>query len=190
MDKTSFLFIAGQLDIDPAVVHAVYLVETAGKSGFLPDGRVRILFEPALFSRFSQGEYDESHPHISLPRWSPKYKYGNYTQQWKKFNEAEGLAGLSVAIMSCSWGAPQIIGSNYREAGCSNAREFAEKMQTKEGQLYCAVNFALSNPALMRAAQNYDWHTLARHYNGPRYKEHNYHGRLAEAYEKVKGLYA
>ena len=189
MKETAFQEIAVQLGIDPAVVHAVYLVETAGKSGFLPDGRVRILFEPALFSRFTQGEFDGSHPHISIPKWSPKYKYGRYTQQWEKFNEAESLAGLSVAIMSCSWGAPQIIGSNYREAGCNNAREFAEKMQTREGQLSAAVHFAMSNPALVRAATIYDWHTLARHYNGPRYKEHNYHGRLAEAYEKVKGLY-
>ena len=190
MKEMAFREIAVQLGIDPAVVHAVYLVETAGKSGFLPDGRVRILFEPALFSRVTDGEYDESHPHISIPRWSLKYKYGSYTQQWKKFSEAANLATLEAAILSCSWGAPQIIGLNYREAGCSDPREFSDRMQTKEGQLYCAVNFALSNPALMRAARNYDWHTLARHYNGPRYKEHNYHGRLAEAYEKVKHLYA
>ncbi|WDD96160.1 N-acetylmuramidase domain-containing protein [Burkholderia sp. FERM BP-3421] len=81
----------------------------------------------------------------------------------------------SAALESCSWGAFQIMGSNYKTLGYASALEMVRALSRSErAHLKGFVAFVKANPSLVKAAKNEDFASFAAGYNGSTYKENNY----------------
>lgn len=173
---------ATTLGVDVAAIKAVAEVE-APRTGFLADGRARILFEAHQFSSRTEGAYDRSHPSISSPRWNRELYQGG-AAEYTRLEQAMALNG-DAALESASWGRFQIMGFNHEAAGYGNVREFVAAMQQGEGrQLDAFVSFIQADPAMHRALRNHDWASFAAAYNGPGYAANQYDTRMAAAYDR------
>lgn len=174
---------ADRLGVDVPSVQAVAQVE-APNGGFLPSGEPTILFERHVFSKRTGGRFDKSHPHISNPKPGG---YGPSSTQHARLAEAAAL-DRTAALESASWGKFQIMGFNHQAAGYMTLQGFINAMYVSEGkQLDAFVSFLKNDRggAMQRALKAKDWATFARLYNGPAYAEHNYHGRLRDAYREL-----
>jgi hypothetical protein len=166
---------ADDLDCDVAAVRAVIDVESRG--GFLDDGRPKILFERHYFSRLTGGKFDARASDISSPK-PGGYRGG--AQEWTRFDRACGL-DRDAAVKSASWGAFQIMGSNYQAAGFNKVADFYDAMcKSEDLHLNAFVSFVKSNQ-LEDELRGRDWVGFARKYNGPQFKKNNYDTKLATA---------
>lgn len=149
-----------------AEVRAVMAVESRN-SGF--DGRRRpaILFEPHVFYRNLSGKAREAAVRAGLAyrSWGQmKYPMGSDAQYLRlaqaiKINE-------EAAYRSISMGLGQILGENYKYAGCSSAKEMFEEAKDSEAkQLRHMLNF-INARGLGILLMKHDWYSFARSYNG------------------------
>lgn len=182
LGRADFVAAAERLSCEVAAIRAVTEVE-AGKSGFLPSGRPKILFEAHLFSRATGGKYDNSHPGISAPKWD-RALYRGGDAEYERLKQAKGLDD-SAALCSASWGRFQILGLHYERCGRPSVREFIRRMF--EGERYhldMFVAFVQADTRMVAALQRRDWAEFARLYNGPGYKRNNYDKRMADAFRR------
>lgn len=173
---------AEQLGIDVASIRAVDEVESRG-SGFLPDGRVRILFERHKFHAFTKGQFSAEHPDISNPKAGGYGKGGEH--QYARFSKAFQL-DPDAAMRSASWGRYQIMGFNFKAAGFDNVGQFVDAMKVSEGSQLIAFVNVIKSWGLTGELRNKDWAGFARQYNGAAYKKNKYDTKMAAAYEKFK----
>lgn len=183
LDLTDIGRAAADLGCEAACVHAVLAVESNG-SGFLPDGRPRILFEAHIFSRETQGRFDGSHPRVSSPVWN-RLLYAGGAGEYPRLTEAIVL-DRRAALRSASWGLFQILGSNHQRCGYASVEEFVAAMCDDEANhLLAFVEFCRIG-ALDRALRSHDWAAFARGYNGPNYAANHYDTKLAAAYAQAR----
>lgn len=165
---------AKRLGVPVAVVKAVALVESSGK-GFLDDGSCVIRFEPHIFSHQTGHKYDQTHPHLSNPVFSPQ-RFGS----WPMYREAVEL-DMTAAMKSTSWGAFQIMGFNFAACGFKSVVEFvAAQCKDEASQFNAFVSFCESS-GLVKYLRTRDWAGFAAKYNGAGYKANRYDVRIAEA---------
>ena len=173
---------AEELGCEPAALKAVAAIESNGDP-FLPDGRVKILFEAHIFARYTKGQFDKTHPHISSPTWNRKlYKGG--AAEWDRMAEAIEL-DRKAALMSASYGMFQIMGFNFALCGFTCVEDFVNAIKDEPGQLAAFIQFIKSNH-LDDELRRKDWAGFARGFNGPGYKLNFYDTRLARLYEQIR----
>lgn len=176
--------VASTYRLPVAHLKAVIDVESVG-SGFLTDephpARPKILFEGHKFYKNSGTvPVSASRPDLSHRRWTRKYYKGG-SREWDERLKDAMAFHEEGALMSASWGLGQVLGENYKLAGCDSVRQFVvENFESEKQQLRHMMEFCM-NTGLMGALRSGDWKTFARGYNGPKYYVHNYHGRLAAA---------
>jgi hypothetical protein len=170
-----------------ASIKAVAQVETKG-SGFDKQGRPTILFERHLFHQDTDGKWDDTHPEISDPT-SGGYNDGG--TQYERLDQAEHLDSES-ALRSASWGAFQILGRNYKQAGFDSVQGFVKAMQTDiHAHLKAFVTFVKNDNVLLSAIQQKEWTKFALRYNGAvgkkghKHVRDHYDTRLSEAYAAI-----
>ena len=172
---------ATTLGCEAAAIRAVADVESGGRTGFLPDGRPKILFESHVFSKLTGGEYDPTHPDISTARWTRNYVGG--AGEYDRLGRAMHL-DREAALKAASWGKFQILGMNYSRAGSRTVDEFVEAQKRSEKEhLDAFVNFILSYD-LSDELRDRRWADFARKYNGPHYAKNRYDQKMAEAYAR------
>ncbi len=171
---------ADALQTDVAAVKAVAHVESAG-SGFLPDGRPKIVFEALHFHKLTSGRYDESHPDISSPVWN-RHLYKGGAAEWTRLEAAIELDRVA-ALRSASYGAFQILGDNFVQCGYESVESFVEAMKSEGSQLDAFVAFLKANH-LDGPLRRHEWTRLARGYNGPRFAQNGYDSKLADSYKE------
>lgn len=170
---------ATQLGCEVACIKAVSQVEVGVTGCWDPQGRPRILFERHVFSNLTSGRYDATHSDISNP---VQGGYGPFSGQYPKLYRAATLDEAS-ALQSASWGAYQIVGRYYAQAGFGDVATFASaEMQNEKRQLDAFVSYVLASPACHSALKAKQWTRFARAYNGPKYKENDYDTKMADAY--------
>jgi len=165
-----------------AAIKAVHSVESKG-SGFMANGMPLILFEPHIFwKELRKRGITPVESDICYPTWGTQ-PYGKYTDQPNRLERASKIH-REAALMSCSWGLFQIMGFNYKLAGCDTLQEFINRNYESEGeQLKLFVNYiksALLDDELIRK----DWKGFALGYNGPLYWKNQYDSKLKKAFEK------
>lgn len=171
-----------------AAVKAVCEVE-APDGGFDAEGRPRILFEGHKFSAATGGRYDRSHPALSYPTWTREHYARGANADVRNAGEharlqAAALLDRQAALAAASWGKFQILGANFKACGFATLQSFINAMYAGEGaQLKAFVRF-VTHEQLEDEMRELRWADFARRYNGPRYAENNYHGKLAAAYRK------
>lgn len=180
---------AAEIGCEPAIIYAVCDVE-AGKSGFLPSGKPKILFEAHVFGRLTDHQGDRDHPNISAPRWDRSLYGAGGEHQYDRLAEAMEL-DREAALKSASWGMFQIMGMNaglcgYNAAnGAPDVEAFVKAMVTGERAhldaftKFCVANYIDDD----LRARRFD--TFTRVYNGPGQVEH-YSTLLAAAYRKAR----
>lgn len=175
--------VATLLGCDIAAIIAVDVVESAG-SGFLPDGRLKSLFEGHHFSKYTSRRFDNSHPTLSYKTWTKIY-YRNGPGEHERLTQAMSL-DRRAALMSASFGRFQILGSNFKACGYLDVEQFYRALTESEANhLSAFANFVKSNKALLTAIRAHDWSTFAKVYNGPAYKANKYDTKLATAYNNA-----
>ncbi len=176
---------AAALGCDRGAILAVVHVESAG-SGFLADGRPKILFEATVFHRLTGGRFDGTAPDLSSPTWN-RALYKGGAAEYKRLQAAMAL-DEDAALCSASWGMFQVMGENFHACGFASVTDFVAAMVAGEGrQLDAFVAFVKASPAMAQALAAHDWAGFARHYNGPGYQENHYDTKLATAYQQAGG---
>ncbi|WP_425375849.1 N-acetylmuramidase domain-containing protein [Rhizobium leguminosarum] len=93
-----------------------------------------------------------------------------------------------AALAACSWGAFQILGSNFQAAGYPSVQAFVySTCQSEAIQLFGFCNFVKTNPGMHKALKAEDWAGFASRYNGPGYKQNSYDTKMANAFKKFGG---
>lgn len=205
MDKLTeadFWAAATEANVTVADIKTVTEVESKG-SGFDDNGLPFILFEGHIFSRLTNGVYDQAHPGISFPNWTRQwYAKGptptaRNTKEHVRLQEAAAL-DREAALKSASWGLFQILGENHKSAGHGTVQSFVNAMYAGEGpQLNAFVNFIKNEKKkrlngerayLVDSLREHRWADFAYGYNGPAYAQNQYDKKLAQAhatYEKT-----
>ena len=151
---------------------------------FDAQGRPSILYERHIFSRLTRHIYDKTHPEISARTGYGAAGYGSYASQYGKLDIAYKL-DPDAAYEAVSWGAFQILGENYKQAGFDDINALVMAMRRSVADhLLAFVNFIRNGSGLMAALQKKDWAVFASKYNGPSYKSFAYDTKLAAAYAK------
>lgn len=173
--------IAAELDLSPALVHAVHDVESAG-IGFLPDNRPVILFESHAFHTQTRGQWDGSHPDISQSSWVRDYGAGG-EHQYVKLGQAVAL-NRGAALQSASWGSFQIMGSNHAMCGFGDVEVFVSAMEASgRAHLEAFAEFCKASGALARL-RALDFAGFAEIYNGAGFAANGYDVKLRAAWRK------
>lgn len=185
--------VATLLKVETAVVKAVAEVESGGRGGFLPDGRVVILFEGHIFWQQLQQRgikpeaYTAGNESVLYPSWTRQYYRGG-AAEYERLDQAIHIH-KEAALSSASWGMFQIMGFNAGLCGYPSVEAFVKDMSRSETiQLRAFARFILSRH-LAEHLRHFDWPAFARAYNGPAYARNRYSTRLAAAYRKYKEIH-
>ena len=178
--------IAGELGVETAALRSVLSVETGG-SGYDKANRPKALFERHHFYRYLKDMPEKLDlavgAGLAYPKWGEKPYPKGSDAVYAEIEAAHEIAPQE-ALMSVSWGLGQIMGSNFKLAGCSSVDEMVEQAKESEAnQLQHMAGF-IKNNGLLNALQQKDWATFAKRYNGPAYAQNKYDVKLAEAYTK------
>lgn len=185
--------LARKNNIEPAMLKAFAVVESAG-SGFLPDGRCKILFEGHVFWRqlinhgVSPENYTSGNQDILHPSWD-KSKYRGGAAEYLRLERAMNIH-RKAALMSASYGMFQIMGFNHKYCGYPDVENFVANMNKSEYHQLMAVVEYLKQNGFIPLFNQHLWSEIARRYNGPAYAKNNYHIRLQQAYQQNKPLNA
>jgi hypothetical protein len=175
---------AAEFGLDVAVVRAVVEIESSGH-GLLnepPPSRPKILFEAQHFYDRTPQPVSRTRPDLATPTWNRRlYKGGS--AEWGRLLDAMAFDPIP-AMESASWGLGQVMGFNFKSAGCTSVRQMVEEAHHSEYmQLRHMLNFCKTNQ-LMAALKNKNWDDFARGYNGSGYRQNNYHVKLAQSYKR------
>lgn len=187
LTDSDYIRVAAELEIEPAVLHAVVDIE-AGKEhrGFASPGVPVINFDKSIFTRFLRKKGISVRKHISSEAFGSVNvrKYGNYSKAQFARLEAGRKIDKDLANMATFWGMFQIGGFNWKKCGASSIDEFVFQMSySEEMQLELFARF-VKNSGMLPALKAKNWRSFAKAYNGPRYASRGYHVRLANAYAK------
>ena len=170
--------ISSKLGIDPAAAVAVLAVESGGKA-YGPEGKVLIRFENHLFYRFwgkqnravfdkhfqfSRKQYWTNHLFRKSKRDEWISFHGNQKKEWEVFEFAKNL-NSKAAHISASYGAPQILGTNYKTVGYNSPNDLLDNF-SKDVRFHVMALFDFFNPQMIRHIKNKDFTSFARYYNG------------------------
>lgn len=179
--------VAEKLGVEVAAIKAVYEVESRG-SGFLPDGRPKILFEGHIFwaqlkkagknpEQFTAGNED-----ILFPKWTKEYYKGN-ALEYERLNRAQNI-DHAAALAAASWGTFQIMGFNYPACGYGSVQAYVDGCYKSEGNHLMAFASFITAAGLVVHLKNKNWAAFAKGYNGPAYAQNSYDTKLASAYKR------
>lgn len=176
--------IAAEIGVPTAAFRAVIQVEAGGK-GYDKSKRPKALFERHHFYKHLKNKPEKLEAAIreglAYKDWGEApYPKGSDAV----YAEIERACEIDVeaALLSTSWGLPQIMGSNFKLAGCSSVEELVEQsMESEANQLRQMANFIKSS-GLADDLAALNWAAVARGYNGPKYAVNKYDEKLEEAY--------
>ena len=169
------------LGVQAADLWAVIGVETSG-CGFLPDRRVRILYERHVFSRLTKRRFDAKYPSISS-RTPGGYGAGG-AHQYDRLALAIAR-NRKAALQSCSWGVGQVMGYHAEGLGFADVENMVARMSDAENAQFGAMAQFIKANGLDGALRTHDWARFAAGYNGPNYRINNYDTRLAAVFAQV-----
>jgi hypothetical protein len=183
---------ANDLNLSPAIVRAVYKVESNGR-GFI-DGFPKTLFEGHVFwqrlkkygldpQRLASGNRD-----ILYPNWTREH-YGNAVKERDRLARAQ-LIHSAAALESASWGLFQIMGYHWNSLGYQSIEQYVTSMRQHEREhlkAFCEfIKYkTFRKRPLVDLLKDLDWANFAYAYNGSGYRANAYDDKLEAAYKKL-----
>jgi hypothetical protein len=179
--------IAADLGVESAAFRAVIAVEAAG-SGFDKAGRPKALFERHHFYKHLKDapglRASAESEGLAYPKWGEKPCPKGSDAVYSEIERACAI-DEDAALLSTSWGLGQIMGSNFKMAGCQSVQAMVEEATESEaGQLRQMASF-IRSAGLLDELVAKNWAGFARGYNGPGYAKNQYDTKLAAAYAKL-----
>ena len=178
---------ADRLGVPLAALKAVNQVESRG-TGFLPDGRLVILYERHVAYRLAaEAElapevFWQKTPNVLNPQCGG---YAGGAAEWSRLAAASQVIPRAIALSACSWGLFQIMGYHWQTLGYASIETFVAAMERDEAsQLDAFTRFIEADPDLHKTLKGRKWPVFARSYNGPAYKDNLYDVKLARAYDR------
>lgn len=182
LSEAQYVDAAKQLQCEAAVIKAVVLTELGIRGPFDELGRPTILFERHRFSALTASKFDKLYPDISNPA---RGGYGKFSAQYPKLERAAKLDPVA-ALKAASWGAFQIMGENFKQAGHVSVEAFVAAMKLSvQAQLQAFVAFVKDDAVLQKAMASKQWASFAARYNGPSYKVNEYDVNMKRNYNKL-----
>lgn len=189
LTEDDYIRAAEELGVEVAAIKAVVLIEAGHKLNGFHAPRVPLInFDLSMFTKAATrrgiklNKFKKTHPVVfSRP---DKKAYGSYQEaQHARLTSAMTIDSIA-AIEGTFWGMFQIGGFNWKKCGAESHFDFVDRMSRSESdQLELFVKFIQTNK-LEKYLKKKDWSSFARIYNGPSYKQRNYHKRMAAAYRK------
>jgi SH3-like domain-containing protein len=191
--------LAAKLNIETAAGIAVLAVESGGQ-GFGDSGKVLIRFENHLFWRNwgknNAAVYNQHFRFNATEGWKDhEFRpdansnwvsfHGNQDMEWQVFNFARSLDEDS-ALICASYGAPQVLGSNYKMLGYQNAEDLLNNFQ-RDIRFHVFGLFDFFSDQMCAKLRKKDFAGFAGYYNGQG-QEQRYGGFIAASYNAFKNL--
>ena len=173
--------IARTIGVGEDELHAFMDVEAAG-TGFDKQGRPKMLFEPHVFWRNLPKALRSTAQAQGLAY--PKWRRGAYPNDSYPRLYAAMAIHEEAALKACSWGLSQILGENYRIAGYDTPEAMVRAFMDDEDNHLEATVLVLVSMGIDDDLRAHRWEVVARYWNGPGYREHGYHTRLAAAFAR------
>jgi hypothetical protein len=178
-----------RLGVQPAAIRAFWQTEANG-AGF-ESGRPKILPEPHRFSKNTNHLFDRSYPSISYPRWGQRPYVRTQDGRYDQLLQMVRL-DIDAGFASASYGAPQIMGENFKVCGYDSSFSFAEAMARDEAtQLRAFGAFVIGCgilPYLKRVDRSAaSWEPVAQRYNGTAFRQNRYHEKMAASFASFGG---
>lgn len=172
--------------VDEAAFNAVIKVETGGP-GFDKAGRPQALFERHIFYRELQGVEREAAVKAGLayPHWHTR-PYPNSSNGIYAEIAAACAIHEEAALRSTSWGAGQIMGSEFAEAGFTSPIAMVSAFCDSELAQIRGMMKLIKARGLDLSLEQRDWPTFADRYNGHAYKANQYDTKLAAAFASYR----
>lgn len=173
--------------IELAALRAVMAVESRN-SGYDARRRPLILFEPHVFYRNLSGAQRDQAVRIGLAykSWGQMPYPAGSDAQYKRLAAAIKI-NEEAAFRSVSIGMGQVLGENYKIAGCKSAKEMFEQATVSEAnQLKHMLGFIVGK-GLRDELNRHDWRGFAGGYNG-RGQIEKYSKWLEREYNKWKRI--
>ncbi len=157
--------------LEPAIIQAVWQVECAGRP-FRSDDTVERRYEPHHMPGSGIVNWRDS---LSL---STARREAMFADAYDRDPEA--------AMCATSWGGPQIMGFNARDAGFASAQAMVAAMAQEEDAHLSAFLTLIDKWGLITVLSAHDWKRFAARYNGS--GQADVYGRKIEAaYRRVTG---
>ena len=158
---------ANTYSLELAAVRAVMAVESRN-SGYDAKRRPLILFEPHIFYREITSDDRRNTAEragLAYARWGQQPYPAGSDAQYMRLTQAIQI-DEEAAYRSISMGMGQILGNNYKYAGCSSAKQmFEQAMESEANQLEHMLRFIVAR-SLRDDLRRHDWAGFARGYNG------------------------
>lgn len=185
LDAVDIPRLAHRINVSEDHFRAFFEVEAGGRA-YDREGRPVMLFEPHVFYRNLSGKKrDEAvAAGLAYPKWRP----GAYPKDsYPRLQEALKIDAVA-ALKSCSIGLSQVLVENHSAVGYETPWFMWQAfMDDEEEHVEAMLRFILAN-GIDDDLREERWETVARVYNGPRYKENGYHTKMARAFAKHKGI--
>lgn len=177
---------ARAIGISTAVLLAFLEVEAAGR-GFDNKNRPKMLFEPHVFWRNLSGKLRDvaAAAGLAYAKWKRNYPADSYPRLEKAIRIAR-----EPGFRSASYGLPQILGENAKDAGFHSAEAMLDTMKQGEREQLLAMVTLLKSWGLASKLSGKDfskpesWVPAVSRYNGKGYAANNYHVKAAAAFVK------
>ena len=179
--------VASEFGIEPAAMLAVAELESGGAVLAAIDGRQEplIRFEGHYFDRRLSGDglAIARTAGLASPRAGAIVNPASQAARWRMVERAAAI-DCKAAYESTSWGLGQVMGAHWAWLGFADVGALvAEAREGAAGQARLMARF-IAKSGLTEAIRKRDWETFARGYNGPGFRKHAYHARLAAAYRR------
>ncbi len=190
LEPVDFEDFAEKYDLEVATVRSVVKVESGG-SGFLKDGRPKILFEGHIFWRelkkkdISPEKYASDNNTILYPKWTRSFYKGG-SGEYERLSAAK-LIDEEAALRSASWGLFQIMGFHAESLNYDDVFNYVKRQYVSEREHLEAFGRFIEANNLTRHLRAHQWAKFARGYNGPAYAQNKYDTKLQHFYEQFKG---
>lgn len=185
LDEIDVAKLAYRIAVSEAHFQAFLNVESRSR-GFDRQGRPIILTEPHVFYRNLSGMDREAAvaEGLAYPRWGEKPYPATQADRYIWLHKACDI-NMDAALMSCSWGASQVLGENYSMVGYSSVKSMVQAfMDDEEEHIEAMMKYVLAT-GIDDDLRHERWDTVARVYNGPGYRENGYHTKMEREFEKL-----
>lgn len=185
---------ATDLACSVAAIQAVIEVESP-RGGYLPDGRLAILFERHVFWRQLVAAGIDPTTLTAQPDILSQQRggYVGGVGEYTRLHRAMALVPESdkrdvIATEACSLGRFQLMGYHAAALDYPDASIMAQRFLRGEAeQLAAFTRFILTDDAMAKALRTRKWPAFAKLYNGPAYAANCYDAKLAAAYARHAG---
>lgn len=164
-----------------------FLEVEARSRGYDRSGRPIMLYEPHVFYRNlhdPEQRAEAVRAGLAYRSWGespyPKDSYPRLVEAMR-INE-------DAALKACSIGLSQVLVENHSSVGYTTPQDMWQAfMDDEQEHVEAMVRFILVN-GIADDLKAHRWAVVARVYNGPGYRKHNYHGKMARAFQKFAGI--